>query len=69
MDGGIHTMSAISFSIVQNWQQAVEETLKRIIFHYYQASPFLRSASLILRLVDRYWRHVDQNLFDSPVQY
>lgn len=62
-------MSAISLSMEQNWKQTVEKVAKRIIFHYYQASPSFRSASLILQLIDRYWRHLDQHLFDSPVHY
>ncbi|ANB62105.1 hypothetical protein [Anoxybacteroides amylolyticum] len=62
-------MSAISLSMDQNWKQAVEGVVKQIIFHYYQASPSLRSASFILRLINRYWKTLDQHLFDSPVHY
>ncbi|MBB5326269.1 hypothetical protein HNQ34_003403 [Anoxybacillus tepidamans] len=62
-------MSAASLSMYQKWQQAVEETLKRVIIQYYQNPPSLRSASLILQLVDRYWGHMNRNLFDSPVHY
>jgi len=62
-------MSAISLSMDQNWKQAVEGVVKQIIFHYYQASPSLRSASFILRLTDRYWKTLDERLFDSPVHY
>lgn len=62
-------MSAISLSMDQNWKQAVEGVVKQIIFHYYQASPSLRSASFILRLINRYWQTLDEHLFDSPVHY
>ncbi|MCZ0757034.1 hypothetical protein [Anoxybacillus sp. J5B_2022] len=62
-------MNAISLSMGQNWKQAVEEIVKQIIFHYYQTSPSSRSASLILRLTDHYWKKIDEHLFDSPVHY
>jgi hypothetical protein len=53
----------------ENWKQAVEAAVKKIIAKYYQTSPSRRSAALLLKLVEQTWKRIDENLFDSLAHY
>ncbi|KXG08797.1 hypothetical protein AT864_02905 [Anoxybacillus sp. P3H1B] len=62
-------MSAVKLCMPQNWRQLVGEAMKKIITEYYQAPSSSRSASLVLKLVEKHWRHVDQEVFHSNIHY
>ncbi|QPA30462.1 hypothetical protein [Thermaerobacillus caldiproteolyticus] len=62
-------MRAVSYHLHKEWQQVVERAVQNIIIQYYQAAPSLRSVSFILTLVEKQWKHIKQNVFDSPLHY
>jgi hypothetical protein len=62
-------MRAVSYHLHKEWQQVVERAMQNIIIQYYEAAPSLRSVPFILTLVEKHWKHIKQNVFDSPLHY
>jgi hypothetical protein len=69
MKSDLHNAVDKGYRVHENWKQAVEAAVKKIIAKYYQTSPSRRSAALLLKLVEQTWKRIDENLFDSLAHY
>ncbi|WP_044894873.1 hypothetical protein [Bacillus alveayuensis] len=69
MKSDLHNAIDEGCLIYENWKQAVEAAVKKIIAKYYQTSPSRRSAALLLKIAEQTWKRIDENLFDSLAHY
>ena len=52
-----------------NWRQVVQLSVNKIVKEYFQTPVSHRSSHQILVLIDKYWRPITVDLFDSKAHY
>ncbi|WP_027410474.1 hypothetical protein [Anoxybacteroides tepidamans] len=62
-------MNAVKLSVFENWRQTFHEALRQIIKEYYQTPLALRSAFLVIKLVEKHWKRINPDFFNSNVHY
>jgi hypothetical protein len=51
------------------WRQVVQSIINQVVHNFYQLPPNAQNQLNIMKLIDRYWKHVSPKAFESKIHY
>ena len=51
------------------WRQVVQSIINQVVHNFYQLPPNAQNQLNIMKLIDRYWKHVSPKVFESKIHY